>query len=479
MQFPDTLVFQGYAAPVRAEVDVIDLEVEGTLPPELSGYFLRNSADHAYPPRFENDIFLNGDGMMHQVRIAQGRAHLRTRYVQTEKLALERAAGRALFGAYRNPFTDDPAVAGRDRNTANTSVVWHGGKLLALKEAGRPMEIDPVTLSTVGVHDFGGKLTSQAFTAHPKLDPVTGEMIAFGYFTQIVADNTIEVYFIAADGTLSRTETIAAPYPSMVHDFLVSRHHVVFVICPMICDWDRVRAGHPFFHWDDREDTWIGIMPRTPGGAAQVQWIKAPRRAMQTHTFNAWEQDGKLHLDQFLTETGWLSQFPDLNNPDAVEKPPFAFRWTVDLADLAAPVAEHMLFPHIGEMPMIDLRFAMGKTRHFWFGTNNPKLGPMLPWGPKGPPFTCLGHFDAETGALDFFYAGPDSSPEEPCFVPRAGSSEEGDGWLVSVVGRRAENRTDLVVLDARRLSDGPVAVIKMPVRIHEGFHGIWVDEAG
>jgi carotenoid cleavage dioxygenase len=102
----------------------------------------------------------------------------------------------------------------------------------------------------------------------------------------------------------------------------------------------------------------------------------------------------------------------------------------------------------------------------------------MLPRGPKGPPFTCLGHFDAQTGALDFFYAGPDSSPEEPVFVPRSLDAEEGDGWLLSVVGRRAQNRTDLVILDARDLGAGPVATIKFPCRIHEGFHGIWIPGA-
>ena len=97
----------------------------------------------------------------------------------------------------------------------------------------------------------------------------------------------------------------------------------------------------------------------------------------------------------------------------------------------------------------------------------------MLSFGPKGPPSTCLGHFDDATGKLDYYYAGPDSSPEEPVFIPRG--AEEGDGWLVTKVGRRAENRTDFVILDALNLSAAPVATIKFPCRVHEGFHGIWV----
>jgi carotenoid cleavage dioxygenase-like enzyme len=231
-QFPDTLVFRGYAAPVRIEGDVHNLEVVGTIPPELNGAYFRNSADHAHPPLYANDIFLNGDGMVHKVRFDNGHADLTTRYVHTTKLALERQARRALFGAYRNSFTDLPEVAGQDNNTANTSVMWHHGKLYALKESGRPYELDPATLATRGERDFNGQLKRKTFTAHPKYDPETGECIAFSYNNEGVASNEIEVYTINAGGDFTRTESFEAPYCSMVHDFLVSRDHIAFVICP-------------------------------------------------------------------------------------------------------------------------------------------------------------------------------------------------------------------------------------------------------
>jgi len=166
------------------EVDVYDLAVDGNLPAGLDGIYYRASADPQYPSRLGTDIFLNGDGMIRSVRIENGHADLKTRYVRTEKFELERAARRALFGAYRNPFTDDPAVAGRNRGTANTSVCWHAGRLLALKEDSQPMELDPRTLETRGSFDFAGTLTSKTFTAHPKIDPLSGEMIAFAYNTQ-------------------------------------------------------------------------------------------------------------------------------------------------------------------------------------------------------------------------------------------------------------------------------------------------------
>ena len=177
LKFPDILIYRGYSAPVRMETDAYDLEIEGRIPPGLQGAYVRNSADPQYPPLLGTDLFLNGDGMLHMVRFENGHADLKTRYVKTEKLALERRARRALFGAYRNSFTDLPEVAGKDNAAANTSVLWHNGKLYALKESQRPMEIDPETLETRGLWDFNGKLKSKTFTAHPKVDPQTGESI--------------------------------------------------------------------------------------------------------------------------------------------------------------------------------------------------------------------------------------------------------------------------------------------------------------
>lgn len=477
LQFPDLLVYRGYSAPARIEADVQDLEVIGSIPPELDGAYYRNSADPCYPPLLGTDIFLNGDGMVHMVRLDKGHADLKTRYVRTRKFELEHQARRALFGAYRNPFTDSPQVQGEDNNTANTAVLWHHGKLLALKESGRPYELDPLTLATRGEYDFGGQLASKTFTAHPKLDPDTGECIAFAYNRDGVASREIEVLTISPQGHITRSEIFEAPYCSMVHDVMVSRHHIAFVICPMVCDWERVQRGEPYWHWDNTKQTMVGVIPREAGVQA-IRWFTCPKVALQTHTFNAWEEGSVLHLDHFVTASGWLSQFPDLHDPQAQEKPPFGERWSIDLASDTDHIEITRLINQVGEMPAIDPRFAMKRARHFWFGTNNPSRWPMLPWGPKGPPFTCLGHFDEAAGQVNFFYAGPDSAPEEPLFVPRPGSRTEGDGWILTLVGRRAENRTDLVILDALHIDQGPVAIVKFPCRVHEGFHGTWVPAA-
>ena len=284
--FPDTIAFRGFFAPVRIEADVHDLEVEGSIPTDLDGAFYRAAADAQYPPSHSNDIYINGDGMITMVRIKDGHADLKTRFVRTERFKRERAARQSLFGAYRNPFTDDPSVAGIDDGNANTSVVWHGGKLLALKEAARPYELDPVTLETKGIYDFNGQLNSRTFTAHPKIDPVTGKMIAFAYNSSGRPDSHIVLYEIETDGRISREQRFAAPYSSMMHDWLVTRDHLIFTFSPMISDWERLKDEPQYFMWDPPKGTHIAIVPRAEG-VDGIRWFSSGL-VMETHSLNAY-----------------------------------------------------------------------------------------------------------------------------------------------------------------------------------------------
>jgi len=183
VQFPQTANFTGIFAPSGIEADVPRLDVvDGGVPQDLEGAFFRVAPDPQFPPLAEDDIWFNGDGMVSRFGFRDGTVSLKQRWARTRKFEAERAAGKALFGAYRNPLTDDPSVAGEVRSTANTNVIVHAGKLLALKEDSPPVWMDPETLATIDpVYTFGGRMTSQTFTAHPKIDARTGEMLAFGY----------------------------------------------------------------------------------------------------------------------------------------------------------------------------------------------------------------------------------------------------------------------------------------------------------
>ena len=156
VRFPDEPGFQGRFAPVRLEGDIRGVEVtQGEIPASLRGTFYRVGADPAWPPFVDRDFYFNADGMVAMFRFENGYCDFRSRYVRTPRFEAERAARRSLFGAYRNPFTDDPSVAGLSRGLANTNVYWHGGRLLASKEDSAPVQIDPDTLDTVGEFSLG------------------------------------------------------------------------------------------------------------------------------------------------------------------------------------------------------------------------------------------------------------------------------------------------------------------------------------
>lgn len=181
LQFPTTETFTGFNSPSRIEGDVENLQITGQIPADIDGTFFRVQPDHRFPPIYESDIHFNGDGNVTAIRITNGTAHFKQRYVRTDRFQAESQAGRALFGKYRNPYTDNEAVKGVIRTAANTNIFFWRGMLLATKEDGPPYAMDPVSLETIGRYDFEGQVLSPTFTAHPKFDPKTGEMVCYGY----------------------------------------------------------------------------------------------------------------------------------------------------------------------------------------------------------------------------------------------------------------------------------------------------------
>jgi carotenoid cleavage dioxygenase len=272
---------------------------------------------------------------------------------------------------------------------------------------------------------------------------------------------------------MARKEYFEAPYASMIHDFLISENYIVFVIYPMVNDWAKVQRGEPFFQWDESKPTKIAVIPRE-AGVGGIRWFTCPAPVMQGHTINAWDENGVIYLDHDIFNSGWYSQFPHPTDPNAREAPPMAQRWRLDMRGAEDRYDVKALTTDPGEMPAIDPRFVGKAARNIFMGCVNTNLGPMLDFGPLGPPFNALVHIDTATGKRSYYYAGRTSAPEEPIFVPKSAQAPEGDGWLITIVERRDENRSDVVILDSLDLS-APVATIKIPFRLRYGFHGRWV----
>ncbi|WP_404712572.1 carotenoid oxygenase family protein [Sphingomonas sp. MMS24-J13] len=477
--FPDTRGFTGTLRPLRIEGDILDLEIEGEIPPQLNGTFHRVHPDAQFPPMFANDQFFNGDGMVSLFHFHDGIVDFRQRYAQTDKWKLERAAGHALFGAYRNPLTDDPSVAGQIRGTANTNVMVHGGSLYAMKEDSPCLIMDPLSLETIGYTRFGGKLRSQTFCAHPKIDPATGNMCAFAYATKGLLTRDMAYIEIGPEGDLVKEIAFENPYYCMMHDFGVTEDYAVFHVVPIVSLWERLEAGLPHFGFDRTLPVYLGVLPRN-GTADDIRWFKAPETVFASHVMNAFNEGTKIHFDTPVAMGNCFPFFPDVHGEpfDPIAARPYLTRWTVDMTSNSDTFESVVpLTDMIGEFPRIDDRFATRRHHHGWMLVMDPDMPFEGPSGrASGFIMNRLGHIDFSTGQQTSWWAGPQTILQEPCFVPRTPDAAEGDGYIIAVADNLVTNYSDLIVLDARKIAEGPIARAKLPIRLRSGLHGNWAN---
>ena len=481
--YPQTPGFTGPLRPLRIEGDILDMEVEGEIPASLNGSFHRVHPDAQFPPRFENDQFFNGDGLVSLFHFRDGKVDFKQRYAQTDKWKVEREAGRSLFGAYRNPLTDDDSVKGMIRSTANTNVMVHAGKLYAMKEDSPVLLMDPLTLETDGYHTFGGKLKNQTFNAHAKIDPATGNMCTFGYAAKGLLTRDCSYFEIDPAGNLLFETEFEVPYYCMMHDYGLTEDYAVFHIVPSTSNWDRLKAGLPHFGFDTTLPVYLGILPRGSGVSDKgIRWFQAPKTIFASHVMNAFQDGTKIHFDIPQAENNSFPFFPDIHGApfDAEAGLPYLHRWTVDLGSNSAEfTAVEQLSDWIDEFPRIDERYVGRPYRHGW-GLVMDREMPMdfVRGRASGFKMNKIGHWDHATGTQDCWWAGSESIVQEPCFVPRSADSPEGDGYIIALVDNLITNYTDLVVLDALKLADGPVGRAKLPIRLRSGLHGNWCPAA-
>jgi carotenoid cleavage dioxygenase len=478
--FPDLPIYTGYNRPGRIECQVRDLEVEGRIPAELNGIFYRVAPDPHWPPKLGRDVYFNGDGMVCAFDFRDGHVDLKTRYVRTAKFLAEEAARGPLFGPYRNPFFDDASVAGLSRGTANTNVLLHHGRLLALKEDSRPVAMDADSLETLGEYDFEGALDCPTFTAHPKIDPVTGEMIAFGYAAGGLATRDVAYFVFDARGKLVHEVRFEAPYYAMLHDFGVTEDYVIFPVAPVVGSLERCRQGLPHFGWDASKPVHLGVLPRR-GSARDLRWFTGPTQ-FASHVMNAFNEGEKIHIDMPVAEGNAFPFFPDITGArfDPGKGRAFMTRWTMDMGANGASYQAAQLSDFSGEFPRIDDRYATKPHRHAWWVVHDPSrpFDPVRGGSIGGPGWNAWTHCDLATGKRSTFYPGPTSTVQEIAFAPRSADAPEGDGFILGLVNRFESMSTDLMVMDAQKLDAGPLATVHLPVRLRNGLHGNWVPRA-
>ena len=468
----------GFFAPTRFESDVFDCEVDGEIPKDLHGTFYRVGMEWMYPPRFKDDAtFFNGDGFVGMFRFANGSVDYKGRYVRTPRYLANAKARKQLFGRYRNRYTCDPSVRDLNITVANTSMYTHAGKLWALKEDSRPFEMDPHTLETKGEWDFDGKFASKTFSAHPKTDPVTGELVCYGFEATGDASDDVFVYFVDNSGRVTREIRFKTPVVSMMHDIALTQKHIVFNTCGLFTSMDLLRAGKVHWAWDPKLPTYVGIMPRD-GDAKDIRWFKGPQSAA-IHFMNGNTNGNKVIVETPSSDGNSFSFFPSIDgSPFDREKARTVIRrWTFDLGSKQDGWQEEILFPQTpGLLPRIDERFLSLPYRYGYMGYNDTSkpFDEKRAGNLRGRVSNSYARFDLHTRTVDSYFTGNVHSLAEPQFVPRKKDSPEGDGYIIGVASNYAEMRSELVIVDAQKMSDGDIARVKLPYRLGPQGHGWW-----
>ena len=421
----------GNYAPVHDELTEYNLAVDGAIPPELDGWYLRNGPN----PRGDSSHWFVGDGMVHGVRIEDGQAKwYRNRWVRTDS------------------FVEDFPLYGPDgtRNLrasiANTHVVNHAGKTLALVESSLPYEITN-DLQTVGAYDFGGKLID-SMTAHPKICPTTGELHFFGYGNMFQPHVTY--HRADANGELVINRPVEVPALTMMHDFAMTAGHVIFMDLPIVFNLDAAITGTGMpYRWDDNYGARFGVLRRDdPFG--EIRWFGIDP-CYVFHVANAYDAaDGNSIELQAV-------RYPELwRNNGGFDADGALWSWTINLAD--GTVTERQLDDRAVEFPRIDDRLA-GLQARYTVSVAGDRLV----------------RYDLTDGSAAEHDFGR-GTPGEAVFVPSvSGTADESNGCYMTYVYDPDRDGSDLVILDASDFGGTPVATVHLPQRVPYGFHGNWI----
>lgn len=425
----------GYA-PVDVETTATDLPVSGQLPEQLSGSFLRNGPN---PAHGRSPHWFLGNGMVHGLRIEGGRARwYRNRYVRTSSFE----HGATTFG------TD--GTRDLTAGSANTHVIRHAGRILALEETSLPYELTP-ELDTVGPVDFGGRLTT-GFTAHPKLCPLTGELHAFAYGW---TPPYLTYHVVDATGQLVVSRPIEVPGATMMHDANLTERFVVFMDLPAVFDLDLALQGTMPYRWDPGYGARLGVLRRDdPFGA--VRWFDIDP-CYVFHPVNAHDDGSTITIDVVRHPSLW----------SGADGPACLWRWRIDLA--SGTVAEEQLDDRSCEFPRVDDRLVGLDARRAWT-TTMPR-----PESPGSSGAITVHDLHDGTSATHHFPAG--QIPGEAVFAP-VDDEPGGRGWLLAYVHDAGRGASDVVVLDPEQPAAPPVATVHLPVRVPHGFHGSWLPDA-
>lgn len=482
------LYLKGLYAPIDVEQCHTQLKVEGSMPKSMNGAYVRVGPNPLLRPIGDYHWF-DGDGMTHTVRIKDGKCSYANNYVETSRLKQERAAGFPLFekiGDCQGPgylvqmglqqvkkvlgVLDDSQGKGR----GNTALVFHAKQLLTLEEGDMPYALRVLcngVVDTIGRTDFNGKL-KHVFTAHPKKDPVTGELFGFGYSVDKAPHCTYTA--LDADGNIVRDFPVHIPRGIMMHDCACTEDNFIFLDLPLRFAPDRiVKNGELPFFFDKSINSRFGVMPRMAEDESAIKWFELPPMTI-FHTANAWQEGPDIVklaaccFDEFELDIG-SAHFKTPGHMPRLHLLTFNLK--------TGEASKQRLAHVVGDFPQINGEYLGRKTRYAYLAT--------MPEDGLAPNFSGVTKVDLQAPASSpvagqITYLS-DWEGGEAFFVPADAENgrqpDEDEGYLVNFIMHKETGESKLAVFDAKTMSSQPVATVAIPQRVPAGFHGLHVKE--